>query len=251
MKVRVRGVAFGPLQYRVEGDPPAYLHAYACNPRGSVATLRFADGAPPPGALRVRDAHVVIAEGLRAVYLDAGADPERATHAPLAELVAGDLPACGAIMLHASAVRAASGAALLIGPPSVGKTTFARHDRSRALAGNAVCVWSGSGGWRGAALPFASDPDPTLDAREEFSVAVIVELHRGAHPRFEWLAPLRATVAVMKCLAAPPFADPDRAVRAALALDLVARVGVASLAVTGDRADLGLLDESLNVSTVQ
>lgn len=241
-------LAFGPLRYALSGPIPRFLGPFAQAPRGDERPLEVRVGDAPAGAWAVRGTAVSLEGDRRVIHLPAGSDPARALHAPLAELTARDLPCAGALMLHASAVRAASGAVLLVGPPSVGKTTFARHDPSRALAGNAVCVWRTDRGWVCAALPFASDPDPALDAPGEHPVGAIVELHRASAPWFEWQPAARATVTLMKRVAAPSLDDPCKRARASCALDLAATVALASLGVTGSRADLDHLDRCLNPS---
>lgn len=244
----ITGLAFGPLRYALHGPLPGLLAPYARPLRGDELTLEVRVGDAPPSALKVWGTAVSLEGERRVIHLPFGSDPERALHAPLAALAARDLPSAGALLLHASAVRAAGGAALLVGPPSVGKTTFARHDPARALAGNAVCAWRSDRGWVGAALPFASDPDPGLDAPGEFPLAAIVELHRASEPWFEWQTPGGATVTLMKRLATPSLDDPWKRARASCALDLAATVALASLGVTGSRADLDHLDRCLNPS---
>lgn len=244
----ITGLALGPLRYALEGPVPRFLAPYAGPPRAGDVPLAIRVGEAPRDAAAVWGTAVSFEGDLRVIHVPAGRDLERALHAPLAELAARDLPSKGALLLHASAVRAPGGAALLIGPPSVGKTTFARHDPARALAGNAVCAWRGGGGWVCAALPFASDPDPDLDAPGEHGLTAIVELHRAPAPWFEWQPPPRATVTLMKRVAAPSLVDPWKKARASCALDLAAAVALASLGVTGSRADLDHLDRCLNPS---
>lgn len=244
----ITALAFGPLRYALRGAPPRFLTPFAQEPRGDELALELRVGEAPAGAVAVWGTAVSQEGDRRVIHLPAGRDAERALHAPLAELVGRDLPCVGGLLLHASAVRAARGAVLLIGPPSVGKTTFARHDPARALAGNAVCAWRANGGWLCAALPFASDPDPTLDAPGAHPLGAIVELHRAPAPWFEWQPPARATVSLMKRVAAPSLDDPCKRARVSCALDLAATVALASLGVTGRRADLDHLDRCLNPS---
>lgn len=244
----ITALAFGPLRYALRGSVPRFLAPFAQERQGDELSLELRLGDAPPGAVSVWGTAVSLEGERRVIHLPEGSDPERALHAPLAELAARDLPCAGGILLHASAVRAERGAALLVGPPSVGKTTFARHDPARALAGNAVGVWRSERGWVCAALPFASDPDPTLDAPGEHPLAAIVELHRASAPWFEWQPPARATVSLMKRVAAPSLDDPCKRARVSCALDLAATVALASLGVTGSRADLDHLDRCLNPS---
>ncbi|MFO0624690.1 MAG: hypothetical protein U0325_03670 [Polyangiales bacterium] len=242
------GLAFGPLRYAVDGPLPAFLVPYAV-PRGEGdLPLSIQVGAVASSHATVWGTGVSLAHGHRVIHLPAGSDPERSLHAPLAALAARDLPSVGALLLHASAVRGPRGAVLLVGPPSVGKTTFARHDPTRALAGNAVCAWRAEGGWVCAALPFASDPDPRLDAPGTHALGTIVELHRATTPWFEWQPPSRATVTLMKRVAVPSLDDPWKKARASCVLDLAAAVALASLGVTGSRTDLDHLDRCLNPS---
>jgi hypothetical protein len=244
----ITALAFGPLRYALHGPLPRFLAPFAREPRGDELALTLHVGDAPADAVAVRGTAVSLEGERRGIHLPEGSDPERALHAPLAELAARDLPGVGALLLHASAVRGERGAVLLVGPPSVGKTTFARHDRARALAGNAVCAWRSDRGWVCAALPFASDPDPGLDAPGEHLIEAIVELHRAAAPWFEWQTPARATVSLMKRVSAPSLDDPCKRARASCALDLAAAVALASLGVTGSRADLDHLDRCLNPS---
>lgn len=244
----ITAVAFGPLRYALCGALPRFLAPFAQEPQGDEVSLDLRVGRAPAGAAAVRGTAVSLEGERRVIHIPEASDPERALHAPLAELAARDLPCAGGLLLHASAVRGARGALLLVGPPSVGKTTFARHDPARALAGNAVCAWRSERGWRCAALPFASDPDPRLDAPGEHPIEAIVELHRAAAPWFEWQPAVRATVSLMKRVAAPSLDDPCKRARASCALDLAGSVALASLGVTGSRADLDHLDRCLNPS---
>lgn len=236
-------IRFGPLSYELAGVLPRFLAPYAVEGVGA----RRVDVEVGEGATPVRDASVTIEPGRHRIFLRPDADPERSLHAPLAELVARDLGAHGALLLHASAVRVPGGVAVLVGPPSVGKTTFARHDPARAFAGNAVCARRVDGRWRAEALPFASDPDPELDAAGVEDLVVTVELHRGGEG-FEWIAPARATGVIMNRASATTLDDPWRRERALAALDLAASVALGSLGVTGRACDLKLLDRSLQAS---
>lgn len=234
---------FGPVSYELAGALPRFLDPYRVEGVGA----RRVEVEAGEGATPVRDASVTIEATRHRIFLRPDADPERSLHAPLAELVARDLSEHGALMLHASAVRVEGGVALLIGPPSVGKTTFARHDPTRAFAGNAACVWQIEGRWRVEALPFASDPDPDLDARGAEDLVAMVELRRGGEG-FEWIPPARATGVIMSRMGATTLDDPWRRERALAALDLAASVALGSLGVSGRASDLELLDRSLLAS---
>ncbi|MEZ4392510.1 MAG: hypothetical protein R3A48_15590 [Polyangiales bacterium] len=233
----------GPLSYELVGARPRFLDPYLVAGVGA----RRVEVAVGEGETPVRDASVTVEAARHRVFLRPGADPERSLHAPLAELAARDLPEHGALLLHASAVRVAGGVALLVGPPSVGKTTFARHDPSRAFAGNAACARRVGGRWRAEALPFASDPDPDLDARGAETLVAVVELRRGVEG-FEWIPPARATGLIMRRIGATTLDDPWRRERALAALDLAASVALASLGVAGRASDLERLDRSLLAS---
>lgn len=237
---------FGPLVYELIGAAPSFLSPYqVAAPPGRVIAL---SREPIAHAIPLRDTAILTGADSHTIYLPAGADPERALHAPLAALVARDLAEHSALLLHASAVRVEGGVALIVGPPSAGKTTFARHEPTRAFAGNAVCASREGDRWIACALPFASDPDPALDARDSAEIAAIVELVRGASAAFEWIPPSRATMVLMSCVSAPAFDDPWRRQRASAALDLAASVALASLAASGSGDDLNLLDRSLSMS---
>lgn len=239
-------VALGPLRYAVTGYLPPWLRARVTDDAAGARPLAITLGDAPPGARDVHGAAVREDDGADAVFLPTDRDPARMAHGPLAQLVARDLAALGALLLHASAVRTAGGVTLLVGPPSAGKTTFARHDLSRAFAGNAVCARREGGAWVARALPFASDPDPALDAADEVGVEAIVELARGAPGALEWIEGPAATMVVARACVRPVLADPWRRRRAAAILDLGASVGIASLRATGTRADLDLLDRWLH-----
>jgi hypothetical protein len=241
-------VALGPLRYEVVGPLPPFLRARALP--GSDGAARVVEvvvtAALPADATPVHNTAVRAGDDGDTVYLRADQDPLRSLHGPFAQLVARDLAGLDALLLHASAVRVTGGVALLVGPPSVGKSTFAGHDPARAFAGNAVCARRDGARWVAAALPFASDPDPRLDATGEAPVAAIVELSRASAPSFEWGSAARATMLLTRCCVAPSLGDPWRRRRAVAMLDLGASVGIASLGAAGTRADLDLLDRCLN-----
>lgn len=239
-------VALGPLRYEVTGYFPPCLRAYVTEGAPGARPLRVSFDAPPAGCARVHDTAVLATDAGDAVFLPADKDPARMVHGPLAQLVARDLAAHDALLLHASAVRAGEGVALVTGAPSAGKSTFARHDPARAFAGNAVCARRAAGGWSARAMPFASDPDPALDAADEAPIVATVELTRSGAPSLEWITGGAATVIVARACVTPVLADPWRRRRAAAILDLGASVGIASLGATGTRADLELLDRCLH-----
>lgn len=241
-------VALGPLVYELAGWAPPLLDPFRTAPAPGARRVEVVVGeAFPPDATPVHGAAVRALEDGDTVYLPGDRDPARMVHGPIAQLVARDLSALGALLLHASAVRVDGGVALLTGPPGVGKTTFARHDPARAFAGNAVCARRGDHGWVAAALPFASDPDPSLDAPGEAPVVAIAELAWAPSPSLEWLPGARATFIVARACVVPVLGAAPRATRAAAALDLAASVAIASLRAAGTRADLDLLDRSLHL----
>ena len=101
----ITALAFGPLRYALRGPLPRFLAPFAREPRGDELPLALHVGDAPAGAVSVRGTAVSLEGERRVIHLPEGSDPERALHAPLAELAARDLPAAGALLLHASAVR--------------------------------------------------------------------------------------------------------------------------------------------------
>lgn len=245
---------FGPCRYALSIDAPPSIARFVDDTRpdddarSSTREVEVVFGDPPHGAHRLRQTAVALEGERRRVFLRAGADPDRALHEPLAELLARDAAEAGALLLHGAAIRVPGGVVVLTGPPSVGKTTFARHDLTRAFSGNAVCVWRTPESWMASAVPFASDPDPRLDATDLQPLRAMVELRRDPASGFEWIDAARATMVVMRRIATPTMSDPWRARRAASALDLAGSVAIAFLSTSGGRQDLELLDQCLKRS---
>ncbi|MBL8604187.1 MAG: hypothetical protein JNK72_19830 [Myxococcales bacterium] len=135
--------------------------------------------------------------------------PGRGLLAWLTEVVASAAPARGASVLHAAALDTPRGVVGLVGAPGVGKTTLVRARRARARANNALWVEVAGEGLRAWALPFAGDPDASLDAPAAFEISAWVRVEAGwaetpqRSSRFEWQHPGRATPAMMRSLIRP------------------------------------------------
>ncbi len=239
-------VVFGPLAYRMEGVTEAELPPVLV---GYVARAGRVEAAPVPisftpaplwndalegpqtgNGFRLESAP----EGDRVRVLPYSPRwPGRGLLAALGELVCRDAPRVGAVAVHAAAVRGPRSLALLLAPPGTGKTTLARAAGEASFAHNAVLAGPG-GAW---ALPFAGDPDPSLDAPGQVPVGLLVELLRADDPTgpggiFEWGPRGGATTLVMRACARPRGADPFAPQRAMIALELLASLPGARLRVS-------------------
>ncbi len=224
-------LAVGPLRYSIEGaPPPPWLQRYAvpASPDDRRVHFEVVDDPQPrpttPSGLQGFGYAVDSRDGIDFARIVRSAHPAEGFLSALGGIVVRDAPSVEAMVIHAGALRIQDGVALVMAPPGTGKTTLVRAGASRAFAHNAVLVRRAESAEMTAwSLPFAGDPDPSLDAPGTAPVRVLVELVRSTCSRFEWRTPAQATIRVVKSCARPPGQDPSPATRVRLAFEMASR----------------------------
>lgn len=252
---------FGPIAWELEGEIPEWLGGWVNDEEDFDGELLRVKRAEPRDRGRASDEKseeklLGCGEGWRIV----GASPSQAVEvvitgsvklrgrelrAALASLVAREAPRHGALLVHASAVRVKNGVALLIAPKGTGKTTAARAAGERAFAGNAVLVCGVNGEAHALALPFAGDPDPSLDARGTEPVQAIFSLQRAESLTIEWCDRGRATIPLARAVVRPHGGEPFARERAELTLTLASSIPHAVLRTPVGPGYLSALDAAL------
>jgi hypothetical protein len=221
-------LAIGPLRYSIEGaPPPPWLQRYAvpASPTDRRVQFEVTEDTHPqastPSGLQGFGYALDSRDGIDLARIVQSGHPAEGFLSALGGIVVRDAPSVAAMVIHAGALRIQDGVALVMAPPGTGKTTLVRAGGPRAFAHNAVLVRRAESAEMTAwALPFAGDPDPSLDAPGTAPVRVLVELARATRARFEWRTAAQATIRVVKSCARPPGQDPYPSTRARLALEM-------------------------------
>lgn len=252
----VPGLRFGPVALRVEGPAlhpllEVYRAAVPAGARRVVVTV--ADALPPSTPPSTAEVGFALAAHPDRDELTLRGDPARHTPwlAALCEVVARDAPTLGCMLLHAGAVTAPGGVALLLAPPGVGKTTAVRGAGGRAFASNAVLIDLAGEGRAPAvwAMPFTREPAPELESPGALPLAALAFVYRSPEPTAEWIAGSLATIRLMPHVTRPRGDDPHARARTGLALAMGGRVRALRLGLPRGPAYLAALDAALNPTT--
>ncbi len=250
------GLRFGPVSLAVEGPPPhPQLRPWQVDPPDDArrVVVSLAPTLPPDVSAATAEVGFAIASHPDHDHLTVVDDPAR--HAPwlaaVCELVARDAPLRGCLLLHAGAVRADGGVALLVAPPGVGKTTAVRAAGGRAFASNSVLVEvpDGVAPPTVRAMPFNREPAPELEAPDAQPLVAFAFVHRHSRPAVEWMPGSLATMRLMPHVTRPRGGDPHARVRTGLALSLGGRVRALTLGLPWGPGYLAALDAALHPTT--
>lgn len=222
----MKTLRFGPVAWAFEGSAAPWLAPWVVDARHeALPALRVREGDPGAvgDAVGRGDGWCVarVDEGFEVVTAGTSQRVGGALRAAVASMVAREAPGRGALLVHAGAVRVRGGVALLVAPPGTGKSTAVRAAGPRAFAGNAVLVDAPADAPLAMALPFAGDPDPSLDAPGEAPVRAVLSLRRAEAPSVEWIEGWRATTSLARAVVRPQGDDPYARERADLTLALL------------------------------